>query len=185
MKTPSALALGALAGLILTGAYVRACWKGPDPVVVARIDTVLAEGPAARAERDSLSRLAAEYERLASTRLITARVIKGRADSARAALDSATTTRDSLWAALQGFQARSVEADSLRGALDAQMAATAQLRALAGLSESRIRTLEGALGAARAELGKARRPGRIGLGCTAGYGLKGPDGVCGVTVRVF
>jgi hypothetical protein len=184
VKTASALALGALAGLILTGAYVRACYKGPDPVVMARIDTVLAEAPAAKAERDSLSRLAADYERLASTRLITARVMKGRADSAQAALDSATTTRDSLWAALQGFQARSVEADSLRRALDAQMAATAQLRVLAGLSESRIGTLEDALGAARAELGKARRPGRIGLGCAGPFGVKGfPDAACGLAIR--
>jgi hypothetical protein len=66
MKTASALALGAVAGLILTGAYVRACYTGPDPVILARVDTVLAEGPTARAARDSLSRLAADYERLAS-----------------------------------------------------------------------------------------------------------------------
>lgn len=185
MKLPAALALGCLAGVALAGGYVRACYKGPDPVVLARIDTVLAESPAAKAERDSLAHAAAAYERLAAVRLITARVSKGRADSAQAALDSATTTRDSLWAALQGFQARSTEADSLRGALDAQIAATGLLRAAMGKAETRIESLEGALGAARTELGKARRPGRIGLGCTAGYGLKGPDGVCGVTVRLF
>jgi hypothetical protein len=119
--------------------------------------------------------------------------MKGRADSAQAALDSATTTRDSLWAALQGLQARSGEADTLRAALDAQIAATGHLRALIGLSESRIVALEDALGAARGELAKARRPGRLSVGPGIGYGAtlsggriySGPTASLQVTYRLF
>jgi predicted nucleic acid-binding Zn-ribbon protein len=175
--------IGALIGLAVGFLLFRG--RPASPVVIARVDTVLAESPAAKAARDSLSREAAVYEKLAAQRSITASVMKGRADSAQAALDSATTTRDSLWAAVQGFQARTEEVGTLRAALDAQMVATANLRALAGLSESRIVTLETTLREARAELVKARRPGRFGLGCTGGYGIKGPDAVCGLTVRIF
>lgn len=189
----------AFAGLLL------GLWLGRgrpvDPVVLARVDTVLAEAPAAKAERDSL-RNVAEKGVIISAKLATeAARLKRVADSLRqenrnVAVVGADTanTRDAIHPDMgHAYDTLAAAYTALETAYQAQVEATAHLTASLTLAETRITTLEGALTAARAELVKTKKPSRWGLGCAGGYGASLMGGIvhtspaiaCGVTFRVF
>ena len=145
--------------------------KPVDPIVIRHIDSVLVDST--KHVRDSLVVVATRAERQARHwRLV--------ADSAHARVDTALVYADTA-AALEASQA---EAQSLRVALDREMAATAQLMETAHLANDRIVTLSSELWKARQMLNKVRTPRRWGLGCTAGLGLKGVDATCGLTIHL-
>lgn len=170
MKLTGVLAFFLFVGGLAAG-FVLFKGKPIDPVVIRHIDSVLVD--TTKHTRDSLVVVATRAER-------QARHWKAIADTAHARVDTALVYADTA-AALEASQA---EAQSLRVALDRQMAATAQLMETAKLANDRITTLSSELWKARQMLSKVRAPKRWGVGCAAGLGLRGVDAVCGLTVHL-
>ena len=154
-----------------------------DPVVLHRIDTILVDSTASRRVRDSLLAVSVTAQKQARHSHAEAQRLRGVVDSLRLNPEvQITTIVDTVLVAY----------DSLQSAYQSQVEATASLRAEVALGEQRIGALERALGEARTELLKTRKPSRFGLGCAGGYGASLMGGVvhaspavaCGVTFRI-
>ena len=173
-----------------------------DPVVLHRIDTVLVDSTASRRVRDSLQQVAISAINRSKLAINEAQRLRRVADSmAHSAIqpaidrpiDSVTTDTASISMVPQSaYHTLASAYDSLQVAYQAQVEATASLRAEVTLGEQRIGALERTLGEARTELLKTRTPSRWGLGCAGGYGASLMGGVvhaspaiaCGVTFRI-
>lgn len=145
--------------------------NGDHTVIVNHLDSVLVD--VGKHSRDSLVIVASRAQKQATHWKQIAAKTQARVDTLIIHADTG-----------KAFVQSQAETDQLQTALDRQQQATADLAVSLQGANGRIDTLTSALTEARDTLLHLHKPQIVGIGCSAGLGIRGLDAVCGVTIKI-